>query len=61
MSVLNFFCIIMEKPNLKVEEVRTQYSIKNLLGRSVRLDIHVIDSVGRSIILKYREQIKVRL
>ena len=39
--------IIMEKPDLKVEEVRTQYSIKNLLGRSVRLDIHVIDSVGK--------------
>lgn len=39
--------IIMEKPDLKVEEVRTQYSIKNLLGRSVRLDIHAIDSVGK--------------
>lgn len=36
--------IIMDKPDLKVQEVRTQYSIKNLLGRSVRLDIHAVDS-----------------
>lgn len=35
--------IIMDKPDLKVQQVRTQYSIKNLLGRSVRLDIHAID------------------
>ena len=36
--------IILEKPDLKVQDVQTQYSIKNLLGRSVRLDIHAIDS-----------------
>lgn len=35
--------IIMDKPDLKVQEVHTQYSIGNLLGRSVRLDIHAID------------------
>lgn len=35
--------IIMNKTDLKVQEVRTQYSIKNLSGRSVRLDIHAID------------------
>ena len=39
--------IIMDKPNLKVQEVRTQYSIKNLLGRSVSLDIHAIDNTEK--------------
>ena len=39
--------IIMDKPDLKVQEVRTQYSIKNLLGRSVRLDIHAVDSAEK--------------
>ena len=39
--------IIMDKPDLKVQEVRTQYSIKNLLGRSVRLDIHAIDNAQK--------------
>ena len=39
--------IIMDKPDLKVQEVRTQYSIKNLLGRSVRLDIHAIDNAEK--------------
>lgn len=39
--------IIMDKPDLKVQEVRTQYSIKNLLGRSVRLDIHATDSTQK--------------
>lgn len=31
--------IIMDNPYLKVKEVRTQYNIKNLLGRSAILDI----------------------
>ena len=39
--------IIMEKPDLKVKEAHTQYSIKNLLGRSVRLDILAIDKLGK--------------
>lgn len=39
--------IIMDKSDLKVQEVRTQYSIKNLMGHSVRLDIHATDSVGK--------------
>lgn len=39
--------IIMDKPDLKVQEVRTQYSIKNLLGRSVRLDIHATDDAQK--------------
>ena len=41
--------IIMEKPDLKVEEARTQYDIKNLMGRSVRLDIYAVDTVGKKI------------
>ena len=39
--------VIMEKPDLKVKEAHTQYSIKNLTGRSVRLDIHAIDNAGK--------------
>lgn len=34
---------ILENPNLRVKEVRTQNEIKNLQGRSVRLDIKVVD------------------
>lgn len=37
----------MQKPDLKVKEARTQYSIKNLLGRSVRLDIYAVDNIGK--------------
>lgn len=39
--------IIMEKPDLKVKEARTQYSIKNLMGRSVRLDVFAVDKIGK--------------
>lgn len=39
--------IIMERSDLKVEETRTQYAIKNLAGRSVRLDIYARDTAGR--------------
>lgn len=39
--------IIMEKPDLKVTEARTQYGIKNLVGRSVRLDIYAVDATGK--------------
>jgi hypothetical protein len=35
--------IILDREDLKVKEVRTQYSIKNLQGRSVRLDIFATD------------------
>ena len=36
--------IILEKDDLYVTEVRTEYVIKNLQGRSARLDIHANDS-----------------
>lgn len=39
--------IIMEMPQLKVIKSRTQYSIKNLLGRSIRLDIDAVDATGK--------------
>lgn len=39
--------IILNNTDLKVYEVHTQYSIKNLLGRSVRLDIHAIDDKNK--------------
>ena len=39
--------IILEKPDLRVVEVKVQYTIKNLQGRSVRLDILAVDSTGK--------------
>lgn len=39
--------LILSKPDLRVEEVRTQYTVKNLQGRSVRLDIFAADSSGK--------------
>lgn len=39
--------IILNKDDLKVQQVNTQYAIKNLQGRSVRLDIYALDASGR--------------
>ena len=39
--------IIMDKADLKVTEARTQYTIKSLQGRSVRLDVDAVDSTGK--------------
>ncbi|NBJ99996.1 nuclease [bacterium 1xD8-48] len=38
--------IVLEKPDLKVLDVRTQVFVENLLNRSVRLDILATDSTG---------------
>ncbi|MEY8284300.1 PD-(D/E)XK nuclease family transposase [Lachnospiraceae bacterium 50-23] len=38
--------IILEKPDLKVLDVRTQVFVENLLNRSVRLDILATDNTG---------------
>ncbi len=38
--------IVLEKPDLKVLDVRTQVYVENLLNRSVRLDILATDSTG---------------
>lgn len=39
--------IVLSKPDIKVEKVATQYSIKNIKGRSLRLDIFAADSTGK--------------
>lgn len=39
--------IIIEKPDLKVLEAKTQYFIKNLQGNSVILDVKATDSEGK--------------
>ena len=36
--------IVLKKSDMKVETVKTQYSLKNIRGRSVRLDIYATDS-----------------
>ena len=41
--------IVMEMPDLLVQEVHTQVFVENLLNRSVRLDILATDSAGRKI------------
>lgn len=38
--------IIMEKPDLKVLRVQTEYEIHNIWGRSVRFDVDAVDSTG---------------
>lgn len=39
--------ILLEKSDLRVVEAKVQYTIKNLQGRSVRLDIFAVDSIGK--------------
>lgn len=46
--------IVMEKPDLIVKRTRTQYSVKNLQGRSVRLDVFAEDSTDK----KYNVEIQ---
>lgn len=41
--------IVMDIPDLKVIDVRTQVFVENLLNRSVRLDVLATDSKGRRI------------
>jgi len=38
--------IILNKPTLKVQSVHAQHELKNLNGRSARLDIHAIEEDG---------------
>lgn len=40
-------CAILKKKDLKVKDVHVQYDIKNLQGRSVRLDILATDESGK--------------
>ena len=39
--------IILQRHDLKVQSVQGQYDIKNLQGRSIRLDILAVDSNNR--------------
>ena len=41
--------IILEKPDLKVLDIRTQVFVENLLNRSVRFDILATDNTGAKI------------
>jgi len=41
--------IVLEKPDLKVLDVRTQVFVENLLNRSVKFDILATDSTGAKI------------
>lgn len=49
--------IILNKPDIKVNNMATQYSMKNLKGRSVRLDIYATDATGKNIILRFRKKV----
>lgn len=39
--------IVLERTDIKVQQVHTQHHIKNLQGRSVILDIHAVDGEGK--------------
>ncbi|MGN0482318.1 MAG: PD-(D/E)XK nuclease family transposase [Lachnospiraceae bacterium] len=39
--------IVLEKPDINIEKIQTQYSMKNMKGRSLRLDIFATDSAGK--------------
>ena len=39
--------IILEKKNIKEEQIRPQYKIKKLQGRSIILDIYATDGSGK--------------
>lgn len=50
--------IILERDDLIVREVHGQYDIKNLQGRSVRLDILAVDQTGRTYNVEIQRQDK---
>ncbi|HIS62080.1 MAG TPA: Rpn family recombination-promoting nuclease/putative transposase [Candidatus Scybalomonas excrementigallinarum] len=39
--------IVLERQDLKIEQVHAQHQIKNLQGRSIILDIYAMDSTGK--------------
>lgn len=39
--------IVLNRADIKVEKILTQYSMKNIKGRSLRLDIYAVDSTGK--------------
>ena len=46
-AVAEVLRVILEKDDLEVTEVSTEYELSNLYGRSVCLDIAAVDSAGR--------------
>lgn len=38
--------IIMDKPDLEIKDMQVQFDMKNLQGRSLRLDVIAVDSAG---------------
>ena len=46
--------IVLNKPDIKVVKVQTQYSMKNIKGRSLRLDIYATDSEDKNSISKFK-------
>ena len=48
--------IILDSPELKVRQVKTQYEIKNLPGHSVRLDIKAEDEFGRPLDIEIQNE-----
>lgn len=50
--------IVLNKNDLKVEDVRTQVFVENLIKRSVRLDVLATDRDGKNIILRYNAPTK---
>ena len=50
--------IIMDRTDLKVLSAQTQHSIKNLQGRSVRLDVLALDDSGRQINIEIQREDK---
>ena len=39
--------IIMDKSDLTVTDVRSEYVVHNLYGRSVRFDVYAVDAAGK--------------
>lgn len=52
--------IILERTDLTVQKVHSQHNLKNLQGRSVRLDILATDEAGPFITLKFSVATKGR-
>ena len=53
--------IILNKPDIRVKNVKTQRRMKNLLGRDICLDIDADDETGKNTTLKCRGRIRERI
>ena len=63
----NFECtelvvqIVLNRDDLKIQQVHTQHQIKNLQGRSIVLDIYAVDQNGKWMPISHRRGIIVRI